>query len=73
MTHLRPEDISMVHRKSSCRRGRHRYGAPGQIGGGILRQVCLACGSVSIDLTGARGADDPQMAQTAWRGSATPI
>jgi hypothetical protein len=53
MTHLRPEDISIVHRKSSCRRGRHRYGMSQQVGGGIMRQVCLACGSVTIDITGA--------------------
>ncbi len=57
MTHLRPEDISIVHRKSSCRRGRHRYGTPQQVGAGIMRQVCLACGSVTIDITGVAEMD----------------
>jgi hypothetical protein len=57
MTHLRPEDISIVHRKSSCRRGRHRYGTPQQVGGGIMRQICLACGSVTIDITGSAETD----------------
>ena len=50
MTHLRPDDVSSVHRKSSCRRGLHRYGSPRHVGGGILSQVCLSCGSVTIDL-----------------------
>jgi hypothetical protein len=53
MTHLRSEDISTVHRKSSCRRGSHRYGTSLNIGAGILRRVCRACGSVSIDVTAA--------------------
>jgi hypothetical protein len=53
MTHVRSEKISTVHRKSSCRRGSHRYGTPLSIGAGILRRVCLACGSVSIDVTAA--------------------
>jgi hypothetical protein len=53
MTHVRSEDISTVHRKSSCRRGSHRYGTPLGIGAGIFRRVCPACGSVSIDVTAA--------------------
>jgi hypothetical protein len=53
MTHIRVEDTSIVHRKSSCRRGGHRYGAPLNVGAGILRRVCQACGSVSIDVSGA--------------------
>jgi len=57
MTHLQPKDISLVHRKSSCRRGRHRYGSPQRVGGGITRQVCLACGAVSIDLNSAAEMD----------------
>jgi hypothetical protein len=51
MTHVRAEDITAVHRKSSCRRGDHRLGNPQNVGAGILRRVCLACGSVSIELT----------------------
>ena len=51
MTHVRSEDVPTVHRRSSCRRGTHRYGAQQMVGAGIVRRVCLACGSVSIDLT----------------------
>jgi len=39
-----------------CRENKHRYGSPTPVGAGIQRRVCLACGAVSIDLTGA---DDP--------------
>lgn len=39
--------------RADCRRGHHRYGSGQEIGGGIVRRVCLACGAVSIDLTGA--------------------
>lgn len=34
----------------SCRT-RHAYGSGQQIGAGIVRYVCSACGAVSIDLT----------------------
>lgn len=34
----------------SCR-SRHRYGSGQQIGAGMIRYVCFACGAVSIDLT----------------------
>jgi hypothetical protein len=57
MTHLRAEDISTVHRKSSCRRGSHRYGDPLNVGAGIVRRVCQSCGSVSIDVTAAGPVD----------------
>jgi hypothetical protein len=53
MSHLRPEDIASVHKKSACKKGRHRYGETQSIGGGIVRQICGKCGAVSIDLTGA--------------------
>jgi len=36
-----------------CKRGRHRTGVAGAVGGGILRRTCRVCGSVIIDLTGA--------------------
>ena len=36
----------------SCRRGEHRYGLATEAGGGIVRRICLACGTLSIDLTG---------------------
>lgn len=52
MSHLRPED-QVLAAKRSCRRGRHWYGEAVNVGGGITRQVCLACGAVTIDLTGA--------------------
>ncbi|GEM_PF-2653584 len=63
MSHLRPEDTAIVHRRSSCKRGRHRYGEPQSIGGGIVRQVCVVCSAVTIDLTGA--SDDPGSPSTA--------
>ena len=53
MSHLRPEDVPVVHKRSACKKGRHRYGKARGVGGGITRQVCVACGAVSIDLTGA--------------------
>lgn len=53
VSHLRPEDVTARHRRSSCRRGRHDYGEAQHIGAGIVRQVCDACAAVTIDLTGA--------------------
>lgn len=35
-----------------CRNGSHRYGKGIEAGGGVVRRTCLACGSLSIDLTG---------------------
>jgi hypothetical protein len=58
MTHVRVEDITTVHRRSSCRKGEHRFGNLRSVGGGILRRVCLACGSVSIELTTLSDAGD---------------
>jgi hypothetical protein len=57
MSHLRPEDLAAAA-KRSCRRGRHWYGDAVHIGGGIWRQVCLACGAVSIDITGATESEE---------------
>lgn len=57
MSHLRPEDLA-VAAKRSCRKGRHWYGAPVNVGGGITRQVCMACGAVTIDLTGVTDDDE---------------
>lgn len=37
--------------RSQCQVGKHRYGSPQPIGAGILRRVCTACFTVSIDLT----------------------
>lgn len=51
--HSRPGRRSRRKAYAQCRRERHRYGSPQQIGGGILRRICFACGMVSIDLTGA--------------------
>ena len=53
MSHLRPEDRSLKHRRADCKKGRHFYGEAQSVGGGIRRQVCTECGAVSIDLTGA--------------------
>lgn len=47
-----------------CRAGRHRYGPPQPIGGGILRRLCPSCGTVSIDLTEA---DEPAPATSLFR------
>jgi hypothetical protein len=60
MSHLRPEDAATTHRKYSCKKGRHRYGDSQIVGGGIARQVCVACGAVSIDLTRATDTLDEQ-------------
>lgn len=64
MSHLPPEIKARRHRVSWCRKGRHNYGEPQHIGGGIERQVCLTCGTVSIDLTEA----DPPTLQLPGRG-----
>jgi len=37
---------------AQCRDGRHRFGKGVEAGGGVVRRTCLACGSLSIDLTG---------------------
>jgi hypothetical protein len=58
MSHLRPEDIAVGHKKSLCKKGQHRYGEGQSIGGGILRQICVTCGAVSIDLTGVEPASE---------------
>jgi hypothetical protein len=34
-----------------CQLGRHRFGSSQEIGGGIVRRVCHACSSITIDLT----------------------
>lgn len=59
MSHLRPEDLRIRRRRSSCRRGRHHYGEPQHVGAGIIRKVCEVCSSVTIDLTGAYEAKAP--------------
>lgn len=64
MSHLRPEDVASTHRKSSCKKGRHRYGDSQKVGGGIARQVCVACGAVTIDLTGATDLLNEQQQET---------
>ena len=53
-----------------CKRGVHRWGPEQAIGGGIVRFVCDACRTVSIDL---RGATDPvthlpSLERTDWPG-----
>jgi hypothetical protein len=72
MSHLRPEDISVGHKKSQCKKGHHRYGEGQSIGGGILRQICVICGAVSIDLTGVEPVGEAEAAplgRTDRRGS----
>lgn len=53
MSHLRAGESQRRHKLSSCKKGRHHYGEPQYIGAGIVRQVCLTCATVTIDLTGA--------------------
>jgi hypothetical protein len=53
MSHLRPGEKARRHKLSSCKKGHHSYGEPQYIGAGIVRQVCLTCATVTIDLTGA--------------------
>lgn len=52
-----------------CRQGRHRWAAPRNIGGGITRQICLACGAVSIDISEA---DPPALRPLAPRRHTLP-
>lgn len=44
---------------ADCRRGRHRYGSPQNIGGGMTRQTCSVCAAVTIDLTRTDEAIEP--------------
>ncbi len=37
----------------NCKRGLHRYSSAAEIGGGILRRACLACGVVQLDTRNA--------------------
>lgn len=39
--------------RADCRKGRHRYGSPQAVVGGIYRQTCTACGAVTIDISQA--------------------
>jgi hypothetical protein len=58
MSHLTPGERSARHKISSCKKGKHLYGEPQNIGAGIVRQVCLTCAAVSIDLTGVDASID---------------
>jgi hypothetical protein len=40
--------------KVDCQVGRHRFGSLQTVGGGIVRRVCTACSSITIDLTGVQ-------------------
>jgi hypothetical protein len=42
---------------NDCRSGKHRFGSGQALAGGIMRQICTACGTVSIDLTSADGVE----------------
>ena len=48
----------MVGKRAECGSGGHAYGAPTNVGGGILRAVCLRCAAVRLDHSdvGLRGA-----------------
>lgn len=43
----------------ACLVGRHHYGDDHDVGAGILRRACEACGGVTIDLRGADELSDP--------------
>lgn len=53
MSHIGPTNKEPRQRRSDCRKGRHEYGEPQNIGAGILRRVCALCAMVTIDLTSA--------------------
>ena len=72
MSHLRPEDRSTKHRRSDCKKGRHIYGEAQSIGGGIRRQVCTECGTVTIDLSGADELTTPVRANGTIAATRTP-
>jgi hypothetical protein len=63
VSHLRPDERVQRHRKSDCKRGRHEYGEPQNIGAGISRRVCEVCGWVAIDLTGAHELTSPVISE----------
>lgn len=69
MSHLRPEDRSIKHRRSECRKGQHLFGLAQNIGAGITRQVCETCGEVSIDLTGVHEPSTPVIQRTGEIGT----
>ncbi|HEX2152645.1 MAG TPA: hypothetical protein VHL52_01540 [Acidimicrobiia bacterium] len=43
---------------ADCRKGKHRFGAPTLIGGGMSRQTCAVCGAVTIDISEAETPDE---------------
>lgn len=49
---------------ADCRQGNHRYGSPKLIGGGMYRQNCAICGTVSIDITRADDVTEPSLFST---------
>lgn len=61
VSHLTPNDRSTRQTRAACRRGRHEFGESRSIGGGISRQVCEACGEVTIDLTDAEPLSEPMV------------
>lgn len=46
-----------------CRQEHHRFGSAQPVGGGIVRRICDACGSISIDLTEVDDAHLPALFQ----------
>jgi len=58
-------DTTRRRRKArvQCRQEHHRFGSAQPVGGGIVRRVCNACGSVSIDLSEIDDAHLPALFQ----------
>lgn len=54
---------------SGCRKGDHRFGSPKRVGGGMTRQTCSVCGSVTIDLTSTDRRIEPALFGSAQRAS----
>jgi hypothetical protein len=44
-----------------CKKGLHRYSPAGEVGGGITRRTCSACGVVQIVLNGGAGVADTDL------------
>lgn len=42
-----------------CKQGNHSFSPPRHVGGGITRQVCVGCGTVTIDLRSGEVEGDP--------------
>lgn len=72
MTHVRGRGKRSKHRASDCKKGRHDFDEPQNIGAGIVRQVCKTCAAVRIDLTRADQLTAPYASVQKSPGRRTP-